>query len=469
MNLGKYLFLGLTFMMPVIGKDTEISKYPIPSRPAPSISAKLGENIQRTMRLLATSTFEHHNHVRILFYGQSITKQEWSGMVADDLRRRFPNADIEIKNLAIGGFASQLLIKPAEHDLYPFYPDLVIFHVYGSNGEYEQIIKSIRSRTAAEVLMQKDHVTQWPPAHIDEKLDKGAWWDDKMNNHFLPEIAAKYGCGLADIRSEWLTYLKEYHLEPKDLLRDGVHLNDYGNFVMATLIGHNLVYRPDLPNQDQNLVHTLRVGDRINWDEGRIKMEFEGNRIDIIPAATGGAAKILIDGKEPSTIPELYSISRPNDIPGKDWPWDSGSLTRIDHNTPLLEEEWTAKITNIDTTGTQLAFEVSGSKTGPDGTGTNLAKFISNSGRVVIQPDYWFITGLQNRVLIKKGDEIKWHVVPHFKDRYIGPAEIDPSRETAIPIAQGLSNGKHTLEMIGDLNNMPALRSIRIYCPPVKE
>jgi len=38
----------------------------------PAASGKV-KNIQRTMRLLATSTAEKQNTVRILFYGQSIT------------------------------------------------------------------------------------------------------------------------------------------------------------------------------------------------------------------------------------------------------------------------------------------------------------------------------------------------------------------------------------------------------------
>ena len=137
----------------------------------PKDPSQLGLGIQRTMTLLATSTPEHRHHVKILFYGQSITEQEWSKHVAADLRRRFPYADLEIENRAIGGFASQLLIRPAEHDLYPFYPDLLIFHVYGANQQYEQIIHSVRSRTTAEVMMQNDHLTKWPPA--DDRREKG--------------------------------------------------------------------------------------------------------------------------------------------------------------------------------------------------------------------------------------------------------------------------------------------------------
>ncbi|MCY2990672.1 MAG: hypothetical protein NTY19_22755 [Planctomycetota bacterium] len=45
----------------------------------------LGRGIQRTMTLLANSTPQHHNHVRVVFYGQSITEQEWSKQVTSAL------------------------------------------------------------------------------------------------------------------------------------------------------------------------------------------------------------------------------------------------------------------------------------------------------------------------------------------------------------------------------------------------
>jgi hypothetical protein len=115
-----------------------------------SDSSDWGRNIQRTMRLLATSTPEQHNTVRILFYGQSITEQKWSQFVADDLRQRFPHANLIIENRALAGFSSQLLVKTAETDLYPFQPDLLIFHVYGAHDKYEDIIRRTRERTTAE-------------------------------------------------------------------------------------------------------------------------------------------------------------------------------------------------------------------------------------------------------------------------------------------------------------------------------
>ena len=103
-------------------------------------AGRFGDNVQRTMTLLATSTPQHRNHVRILVYGQSISEGVWWRHVERDLARRFPNADLEMVNRAMGGHASNFLVREAETDVYPFYPDLVIFHVYGAHTCYEQII-----------------------------------------------------------------------------------------------------------------------------------------------------------------------------------------------------------------------------------------------------------------------------------------------------------------------------------------
>ncbi|MGO9108139.1 MAG: SGNH/GDSL hydrolase family protein [Thermoguttaceae bacterium] len=431
--------------------------YPLPPPEDPSA---LGLGVQRTMKLLATSTPAHRNKVRILFYGQSITEQEWSKQVADDLRRRFPHADLDIRNRAIGGFAAQWLIRPAEHDLYPFYPDLLIFHVYGSNQEYEEIIKNVRTRTTAEVLMQKDHVTAWPPAVPDEKKDKGLWWDHMMNHVFLPAIARKYGCALVDIRTAWLAYLKANALEPKVLLKDGVHLNEQGNYLLAALVSRYLVYRPELPaGPEDPMVRTLEVGKDAAWKNGRLSIAFDGNRVDAIAAAKGrgalkASARVLIDGKQPSEFPECYCISRPE--PG---PWSPLFLSRVDHSRPLIVEDWKARVTQVSPDGKSWTFDAQGSITGRDGSGENDKPFVSKSGRVKISPDAWFAPGK-----VPSQYEVRWKVLPLFVDAYQAPQVEDTSRECAITLAQGLSNSKHTLELIGEV----PLRAVRVYRPPVR-
>ena len=113
--------------------------------------------IQRTMRSLAGER-NPGEKIRILFYGQSITAQRWRDHVVADLNKRFPEAYLEIQNRAIGGFQSPALRRTAEHDLYPFYPDLLIFHVYGDLANYEAIIRKVRETTTAEIVLWTDHV-----------------------------------------------------------------------------------------------------------------------------------------------------------------------------------------------------------------------------------------------------------------------------------------------------------------------
>ncbi len=417
------------------------------------------------MTLLATSTPRHHNHVRILFYGQSITEQEWSKSVAEDLRKRFPAADLDIQNRAIGGFASQLLIRPAEHDLYPFYPDLVIFHVFGANQQYDQIIHDIRSRTTAEVLMQTDRVpAQWPQERPDREADKGMWWDYMMNHQFLPDIAARYGCALADIRGGWLDYLRANHYEPGQLLlKDGAHLNAQGNFLMAVLTERYLVFRHEPPDASwRDRVHAFRIKPA-DWKNGELTLEFEGNRIDLLPAAgaAGGHAQVRIDDRKPSNFPSAYCITRPS--PG---PWSPLFLSRVDHDSWLVIEEWTLKLKNVSADGKKWDFDVVGSNTGPDGSGHSDQPFVSKSGRVKIDPAAWF-RGFSPP--LPDGYAIHWHVRPMFEDTYTVPKIDDPTKENATTIIQGIPNARHVLRLFAeDPNAPPAIESVRTYRPPFK-
>ena len=435
------------------------------AKPEPAANPDtLGRGIQRTMRLLATSTPTHHNHVRILFYGQSITEQKWTELVTSDLKKRFPYADLEIENRAIGGFASSLLIRPAEHDVYPFNPDLVIFHVYGSNKEYEEIIHSIRSRTTAEVLMQRDHVAaDGVDPGATRESNKGLWWDNFMNYTVLPQVAQKYGCGLADVRGEWLRYLKTNKLEPKALLIDGVHLNEQGCYVMAQIVQQSLIFRPDLPSVNETPVHDYRVGSDVHWKGKRLVLEFTGNRVELLPGTSiaKGNIQVLIDGKAPSAHPECYAITRPQPNP-----WASPlSLSRVDSLQPLLAEDWTLKVTQVQGTDPKTVtwtYTVSGSLTGEDGTGQNDTVFTSRSGRVKIEPESFF-RGFSP--VLTAGHTITWRSYLLGTDKYTISKPADLTKENAVLLAGGLSNGKHTLELVSDTVPTSALATLRVFHP----
>ena len=64
--------------------------------------------------------------------------------------------------------------------------------------------------------------------------------------YFL-SLADKYKCDLINIRDPWKAYLKDNNLEPAALLKDGIHLNDFGNFLMAELVKPLFCFKSIIP------------------------------------------------------------------------------------------------------------------------------------------------------------------------------------------------------------------------------
>lgn len=421
-----------------------------PPKPAADESA-FGARIARTMTDLATSTPEDRKPVRILFYGQSITRLPWSEAIGKHLKETYPNADLQIENRAIGGFSAERLVKTANSDLYPFYPDLVIFHVYGgSGGELEEIIANIRKQTTAEIVLATHHI------------DAGNDYAQKENektSQLIRELAAKYDCELVEVREEWRQYLAENHLEPKDLLRDNVHLNDKGCKLMEALVWRHLRYDEKFANPHAEWIKTEPVQAAA---DGLIKVSFAGNRVDVVPAPTDqrrGTARVLVDGNPPSANPKAYVMTRASEASGVWWP---GVYTVGSRNMPLLEN-WTLRLTEVNDDATKFKYTVSGSKTGPDGEGSNDAEFVSNSGRVVIEPTDF---GLESAHKYTKNPcppnfEIKWSVAPMFQDIY-NPKQDRPT------LTQLIDNGPHTLEIIPNGDGVVPVKAIRVFQPPMK-
>lgn len=447
------------------------------AKPVPTGETKaFGSKIQRTMTLLATSTPEKRNHVRILFYGQSVTLNPWWKDVAEDLKKRFPHADLEIENRAIGGYGGPVLINTAEFDLYPFYPDLVIFHVWAGveSGHQEKIIRRIRQRTSAEVLLWTSNL-RWPksvppdgdPQHPDV-LAKDA--QDQAISDLYFRLGKELYCEVADVRTGMQHYLKKHRKVVKDTLRDTVHPNELGNFLIAELVKPHLRYDPSLANDTWK-----RLGTEIRMDDPRIKhndngsltVTFNGNRIDLI-AAPGEKteATVILDGKPPSQNPDLYYHARPGPTPVAGRP----AFNRIDHQSLLQEETWTARILECDLEKDILRYEVSGSKTGPDGIGDHKKRFISKSGRVVIEPNMWMVNWSlrYKKASLPEDYKVTWETKPLFVDNWKQPTISDSSKEYSTTLAQGMKNGEHTLTLSPKTKGKLPIDSFRVYHPPLE-
>jgi hypothetical protein len=164
--------------------------------------------LARTLSIVARATSEHPQVLRILFYGQSITSNNWIEPAIAQLRQAYPNARFDVRNMAIGGFDAGLLERTAERDLAEFYPDLVVFHAYGDHRAYERVVRIIRSRTAADVILQTDHVTTpaepvcpegirfrltAPPGCKGFLWYKQRSWEEFISSTLIPKLAYRYG------------------------------------------------------------------------------------------------------------------------------------------------------------------------------------------------------------------------------------------------------------------------------------
>ena len=397
--------------------------------------------------------------LRVLFYGQSITKQEWWEPVVERMRAEYPDTPIVAENLAIGGFAAQRLIVTTPRDVRLFRPDLVVFHVFGAHHDYERIHHYLRTRTAAEVVIANDHLKRGKdPAAEDEG------WGAFMNGRFLPAVAEAYGIRLVDVRGQWRRHLLDHHLESGDLLRDGVHLNQAGNELMARIIGAELIDQP----HDRELIAPqaetlLRPGEEISFDaDGVLTLPFTGARIDaIVDPEISATFVVELDGKPVSAQAGLYEASRPLDRE-QDWPWQTGGPVRIRFDEAPREGRFTIEFIEGDME--KATFRVTSQDTGDEGRGTTEEPFLSRSGRISILPEDWWRNA--------KGPDpepVKPGVKLHYEWRLCGTDELrsgsgHPAQAT---LFSGLPNTAHELTLRCVQGDPAALKALRVIRPPL--
>ena len=435
-------------------------QYPLPTPPD---TIGTGRFIQRTMHLLASSTAKKRNKVKILVYGQSISEQDWWLEVKADLIRRFPHADLLMENKAIGGFASSLLVKTVEMDVSSFYPALVLFHVYGDHKNYESIIKIIRSRTAAEVALQTDH------------YNKEDEFSDKTAKEFIPALAKRYSCEVIDIRKAWKKYLDVNSYEPSKLLKDEVHLNEHGNFLMAELIKPYLQYKPNYVFDEFHLLRTYDVGTDVCADGDTLHFTFTGNRVDIIAGdsiSNDRPVTVLLDNARPSSFQGTYFMTRPYRNNNKGWPWMLPAMIQIGHQAPWIDEEWTCIFKQVSPPYSDFTFKITGSKSGEDGTGRASEDFISKSRRVIIKKGDadtggdWHLKRSFTvlKTIVNKGDLVKWKTFSISADFYVPRRIHDTSVENITTLFQGVPNKEHVLTIISAGGGLP-IKQVRVYKP----
>lgn len=441
-----------------------------------------GLHLQRTVSLLRQSQENRRHTVRILSYGSITRDNSWFELLKGFLRTEYPSAQLVCEERSIPFHYSHHARKTAESDVYPFLPDLVILAGAASFYDLTNLVRSIRERTAAEVLVPTDFFGTYDqldeersPRALNELARQGrigssnnaAWWSYSL----IPSASRELGYAVADIRTRWRQYLVDNQLSITNLVPDWHEPGPHGQFVFAELLKPHLLPVSGLPARDpwdNDRVSTYTVGRDVTWREGKLVLDFKGYRVDVI-AAEGQPeeADVRIDGAAPSRIPGLQYFTRANGVD----PIPNPLLLRAGSMTPPRDGElWTITLRDVGPDGRKFRFTVAGSVTGADGEGTSEFEFVSKSGRLVIAPDDWNVAWC-SRLLggpVADGTEVRLESRLLGVDRYIPGPPAEAGVETVTTLASGLSNGPHRLELAATGGGPPPLRAIRVYRAPLQ-
>lgn len=408
--------------------------------------------IQRTLAALEKSTAQNPARVRVLFYGQSIVGQQWHPLVMAELKRRYPTVIFEVQNRAIGGFTSPDLIRTAESDLYPYYPDLLFFHVYGPMDKYEGIIRKVRQVTTAEIVLWTSHLDR-KESDSREKIEQAAR-EQNARSKAIFDIANRYGCMVIDLRKKWAKMMLDKGYTPDDLLTDGIHMKTSaaGFSSYAKFICEELVRMPGAVGDAGYCgeIESIPLTDsRIRRGaDGSLSLTFSGNRVVAVANGRGcGKFGITLDGRNPREFSEMFYTTRPSTFVS--WMPMVKHVDVADGVLPV-EEDWTLTfIEGTKSLGKPVHYKVEGSVTGFDGEGWNTNDFRSISGRAKIaQSDFhtwqygYFVKQLNHKDKDSApGQTVKWSVKPLF----VNPYDAQQSQNAHTVIVQNCANCQHQL------------------------
>lgn len=430
--------------------------------------------IQRTMRKMAESTEENPTTVRMLFYGQSIVEQGWHENLVRILRKRYPTVNFEARNLAIGGFTSEVLIRTAESDLYPEYADVVFFHDRGSTALVRTMIERLRARTTSEIVMWTSHVNRKDAANRSlEELKR----EDDVRSRDLAAIADDNHCMFVNLRRKWCETLIEKGWSADRLLQeDGVHLNAKSEAfdLYARCIADDMERLDGVGSDEWSGRITEIAADRLVGKEfvanadGSIDFPFVGNRVELSFAPysgfVGSPFRVLLDGKPLSEHPELFRHKRASNLIS----WMPLLLHQGARTLPVAE---TWRLTFLEGTspdGKPICYRVDGSRTGFDGEGRSDRDFVSKSGRVTIKASdfhVWqyghFVKG-DSDCAAKPGQWIAWETVADFQEVF---GQYKPAGKTFV-VLSGCTNGPHRLTFVPSVpSRRPCLEKLIVYKP----
>lgn len=219
----------------------------VPCLPAKGIADSPGSLPRVAKRLAAGDpvTIVAFGSSTTVGYGTSSPAYTYPNRLADQLRRKFPTADISIVNRGMGGQDTPEMMKRFDAAVLSSDPDLVIWQL-GTNT----VIKGGESDVAATTALVEDGIARLQKRGIDIVL---------IDPQYVPmvnekkENASRMVKLIADVaklrhvalfpRFEVMRQWHENDKMPFDsfVIADGLHMNDWGYACFAQLLGDTII------------------------------------------------------------------------------------------------------------------------------------------------------------------------------------------------------------------------------------
>lgn len=178
-------------------------------------------------------------------YGTSSPAYTYPNRLADQLRRKFPTADISIINRGMGGQDAPEMMKRFDAAVLAADPDLVIWQL-GTNT----VVKGNASDVAATAALVEDGIARLQARGIDVVL---------IDPQYVPAVASKTENAsnmvkligeVAKLKNVALfprfEVMRQWHEDEKMpfdkfVIGDGLHMNDWGYACFAQLLGDTII------------------------------------------------------------------------------------------------------------------------------------------------------------------------------------------------------------------------------------
>lgn len=201
------------------------------------------------------SSFNANEPKKVVFFGDSITRAavEPGGFITlmqETLKQKGMASQYELIGEGIGGNKVYDLYLRHEKDVLSHSPDHVFIYIgvndvwhkntHGTGTDADKFVGFYQA-LIDKFIANNITITLCTPATIGERTDFSNAQDGDLNHfsNLIRELATKNKLPLIDLRKEFLAYNLVHNKENKYkgiLTRDGVHLNQKGNQMVADLM-----------------------------------------------------------------------------------------------------------------------------------------------------------------------------------------------------------------------------------------